>query len=147
MLGVFYCSEKGQATPRNGPAGLSNGRRRRAAGEAGTKCCPQGKGTPWAWHEQGTYSRYLRPDNICFLYIPQSIPRGLRHFLIRHISIFFPNGLQKDTLFLLRAYRTLCRCAFFAPWNAGIGCRSGAVRRPSGLENCLTKFQDWRKSE
>jgi len=46
MLGVFYCSEKGQATPRNGSAGLSHGRRRQAAGEAGTKCCP---------HERGHY--------------------------------------------------------------------------------------------
>ena len=28
MLGVFYCSEKGQAIPRNGSAGLFRGRRR-----------------------------------------------------------------------------------------------------------------------
>ena len=50
MLGVFYCSEKGQAIPRNGSAGLFRGRRRQAAGEAGTKCCPHERG----YHGHGT---------------------------------------------------------------------------------------------
>ena len=34
MLGVFYCSEKGQAIPRNGPAGAYHGRHRQTVGEA-----------------------------------------------------------------------------------------------------------------
>jgi len=38
VLGIFCCSEKGQAIPRDGSAGLFHGRRRQVAGEAGTKC-------------------------------------------------------------------------------------------------------------
>ena len=51
MSGVFYCSEKGQAIRRNGPAGWH----RQAAGEAGTKCCP---------HERGHYGHYTGRERI-----------------------------------------------------------------------------------
>lgn len=50
MLGVFYCSEKGQAIPWNDPAGVYHGRHRQAVGEAGTKCCPHERG----YHGHGT---------------------------------------------------------------------------------------------
>lgn len=57
MLGVFYCSEKGQAIPWNGSAGVYHGRHRQAVGEAGTKCCPHERG----YHGHGT-SREQIPD-------------------------------------------------------------------------------------
>lgn len=104
------------------------------------------KGIPWAWHEQGTGTLHPQPNIILFLYIPQHLG-GLRNFFIRHISISFPNRLQKDTMLLSRAYLRFFGCAFFALWDAGISRCSGAVRRPSSLENCLTKFQDWRESK
>lgn len=50
MLGVFYCSKKGQAVLWNSPARLFSGRRRQAAGEAGTEYCPHERGR----HECGT---------------------------------------------------------------------------------------------
>ena len=59
MLGVFYCSEKGQAIQRNGSAGLFRWWHRQAAGEAGTKCCP---------HERGYYGHCMgwkRISGIC----------------------------------------------------------------------------------
>lgn len=97
MLGVFYCSEKGQAILRNSFDRLSYGRCRQGCRGSRNEMLSLRKGTPCAWHEQGTYSRYPRPDNIDFLYIPQSITRGLRYFFIRHISICFPIRIQKDT--------------------------------------------------
>ena len=144
MLGVFYCSEKGQAVRRNGPAGLP--RRMAPAGCRGSRnemLSPR-KGTLWPLHGLETDFRHPRTNIIFFLYIPQFLPRGLRAFFIRHISILFPDILQKNTLFSLRACLPLCGCAFLAQRNA---CFIGAVRRHSGLENCLTKFQDWRESE
>lgn len=118
MPGVFYCSEKGQAIPqsccrafiRDAPAGCRGSRNEMPS---------PGKGIPWAWHEQGAASLYPRPDNKYFLYIPQSIPRGLRHFFIRYISISFPIMLQKNIVCIKeRGYRD-----------------SGGVRRPSGSGN------------
>ena len=50
MLGVFYCSEKGQAIWRNSPQGFPGRWHRQAAGEAGTKCCPHERG----YHGHGT---------------------------------------------------------------------------------------------
>lgn len=44
MLGVFYCSEKGQAILRKIHVRSSHGGRRQTAGEVGTKCHPQRKG-------------------------------------------------------------------------------------------------------
>ena len=126
MLGVFYCSEKGQAIrgifPWEAPAGCRGSR---------NEMLSPRKGIPWAWHERGTGSRYPRPDKLIFLYIPQFLPRGLRAFFIRHISILFPDIFQKNTLFSLRACLPLCGCAFFAQRNA---CFIGAVRRHSSLE-------------
>ena len=126
-----------RAFPREAPAGCRGSR---------NEMLSPGKGTPWAWHEQGMYSRYPRPDNIYFLYIPQP-QGGLRNFFIRHISISFPNKLQKYTMFLWRAHLGFFGCAFFAISAVGICRRSEAARRPSSLENHLTKFQDWRESE
>lgn len=129
MLGVFYCSEKGQAIrgifPWEAPAGCRGSR---------NEMLSPRKGIPWAWHERGTGSQYPRPDNLIFLYIPQFRTRGLRAFFIRHISISFPNRLQKNTLFLLRAHLGFFRCVFFAFLDAGISRHSGDVRRRSGLE-------------
>ena len=88
------------------PAGCRGGR---------NKMLSPRRGIPWARYEHGTDSRYLQPDNLFFLYIPQFLPRGLRHLFIRHISINSQIRLQKDTLFLLQAHLAFCRCAFFAP--------------------------------
>ena len=60
-----------------------------------------GKGIAWARHEPGIGSRNPRLNIISFLYIPQLFPRGLRAFFIRHISIYFPYEIQKNTWFLL----------------------------------------------
>ncbi len=131
MLGVFYCSEKGQAIPRYGSAGLFRGRRRQGCRGSRNEMLSPGKGIAWPWHGQGTDSRHPQQDIIFFLYIPQFLPRGLRAFFIRHISILFPDILQKNTLFSLRACLPLCRCAFFAPYCARF---TGSVRRHSSLE-------------
>lgn len=132
MLGVFYCSEKGQAISRNGSAGLFHGRCRQGCRGSRNEMLSPGKGITWPWHGQGTDSRHPQQDIIFFQYIPQFLPRGLRAFFIRHISILFPDILQKNTLFSLRACLPLCGCAFFAQRNA---CFTGAVRRHSSLEN------------
>ena len=131
MLGVFYCSEKGQATRRGGPAGLF--RRMTPAGCRGSrnKMLSPRKGTLWPLHGLGTDFRHLQTNIIFFMYIPQFLPRGLRAFFIRHVSILFPDILQKNTLFSLRACLPLCGCVFLAQRNA---CFIGAVRRHSSLE-------------
>ena len=115
MLGVFYCSEKGQAVRRNGPAGLP--RRMAPAGCRGSRnemLSPR-KGTLWPLHGLETDFRHPRTNIIFYLYIPQLLSKGLRAFFIRHISILFPDILQKNTWFSLRAYLGFFRCAFFAP--------------------------------
>ena len=81
MLGVFYCSEKGQAVRRNGPAGLP--RRMTPAGCRGSRnemLSPR-KGTLWPLHGLETDFRHPRTNIIFYLYIPQFLPRGLRAFL------------------------------------------------------------------
>ena len=145
MLGVFYCSEKGQAIPWNSFGRLSGGRRRQGCRGGRNKILSPGKGITWPWHRQGEDSGSL---HILFLlYILQLLSRGLRRFLIRHISVSFPIRLQKNTLFLLRACLPFCGCAFFSRSDTQVFRRSGAVRRPSSPENGLNKFRDWRKME
>lgn len=142
MLGVFYCSVKGQAILRNSPyrtfqwkapAGCRGGR---------NKILSPGKGITWPWHGQGRDSGRLHI--IFFLYIPQLFPRELRRFFLRHISVNSLIRLQNNTLFLLRAYLPFCGCTFFSRSVTHIFRRSGAARRPSSPENCFSKFQDWR---
>ncbi len=141
MLGVFYCSVKGQAILRNSPyrafqwkapAGCRGGR---------NKILSPGKGITWPWHGQGRDSGRL---HISLLYIPQLFPRELRRFFLRHISVNSLIRLQNNTLFLLWAYLPFCGCAFFSRSVAHIFRRSGAAHRPSSPENCFSKFQDWR---
>lgn len=132
MLGVFCCSEKGHAIPRNGSAGLFRGRRRQGCRGSRNKMLSPRKGITWPWHGQGTDSRHSQQQDIIFFpYIPQFLSRGPRDFFIRHISILFPDILQKNTLFSLRACLPLCRCAFFAPYCARF---TGGVHRHSSLE-------------
>ena len=73
------------------------------------------KGDNMAMARAGNGFLILRPDNLYFLYIPQFLPRGLRYFFVRHISINFIFNTLKNTMFLLRAYRAFCRCVFFVP--------------------------------
>ena len=131
MLGVFYCSEKGQAVRRNGPAGLP--RRMAPAGCRGSRnemLSPR-KGTLWPLHGLETDFRHPRTNIIFYLYIPQLLSKGLRAFFIRHISILSPDILQRNTWFSLWACLPLCGCAFFAFWCMRL---TGHVRRRSGLE-------------
>ena len=81
MLGVFYCSEKGQDIRWDGPAGFP--RRMTPAGCRGSrnKMLSPRKGTLWPLHGLGTDFRHLQTNIIFFLYIPQFLPRGLRAFL------------------------------------------------------------------
>lgn len=96
LLGVFCCSRKGQAIPREplqgspgmAPVGCRGGR---------NEMLSPGKGKPWATDGQGTDSRHPEKNTISILYIPQFLPRGQRYFFIRHISIFSPDRLQKNT--------------------------------------------------
>ena len=147
MLGVFYCSEKGQAILRNSlyrafkrkaPAGCRGGRNRMLSPRKGTTCACQGPGLDF---------RYSQFNIIFYLYIPQLLLKGLRHFFVRRISIKFLIKLQKNTVFSLRACLPFCGCAFFSCTVTYIFCHLGAVRRPSSPENCFSKFQDWRKTE
>ena len=131
MLGVFCCSEKGHAIRRDSLQGFPKGSRRQGCRGSQNEMLSPGKGITWPWHGQGTDSRHPQQDIIFFLYIPQLLSKGLRAFFIRHISILFPDILQKNTLFSLRACLPLCGCAFLAQRNA---CFIGAVRRHSSLE-------------
>lgn len=144
LLGVFFCSKKGQAILRDSPYRAF--RREAPAGCRGSrnKMLSPGKGITWPWYGQGRDSSCLHI--IFLLYIPQLLLRGLRTFFIRHISALFPDKLQKNTVFSLRAHLPFCGCAFFSFSAAYIFC-SGSVRLPSSPENCFSKFQDWRKTE
>ena len=62
LPGVFCCSKKGQAMPIEGSRRDFHKAPPADSEEARTECCPQRKGIPWAWHEQGTGSRYPWPD-------------------------------------------------------------------------------------
>ncbi len=83
-----------------------------------------GKGIAWAWNRPGVDFRHPKLDIIFFLYIPQFLPKGLRAFFIRHISICFLIRLQKNTVFSLRACLPFCGCAFFALWHGISGCNT-----------------------
>lgn len=115
LPGVFCCSRKGQAIRRNRFLKLS--RRMAPAGCRGSRngMLSPGKGTTWPLNGLEPDSRQPLTNIIFFLYIPQPLLRGLRYFMIRHVSANFTINLLKDTLFLLRAYRAFCRCAFFVP--------------------------------
>lgn len=145
MLGVFYCSEKGQATPRNGSAGLSHGRRRQAAGEAGTKCCPQERG----YHGHGT-SGELAPDTHGQTSYFFCTYRGLQGdcgiFLFDTFLSLFPTDYKRIQCFYDRRTWNSSGALFLRFWLQASAAVQGPCA-PSGLENCLTKFQDWRKSE
>ncbi len=106
MLGVFYCSEKGQAIPQ----GCSSGRRRQGCRGSRNEMLSPGKGITWPWHGLGTDFRHPQTNIIFFPYIPQFLPRELRAFFIQHISILFPDIIQKNTWFSLRACLPLCGC-------------------------------------
>ncbi len=133
MLGVFYVQRKDM--PSDGtvcktflweaPAGCRGSR---------NKMLSPRKGIPWAWHGQGTDSRHQQQDIIFFQYIPQFLPKGLRTFFVRHISIIFPYRLQNGTMILRQTHLEFFRCAFFALLAAGISRRSEAVRRRFSLE-------------
>ena len=112
MLGVFYCSEKGQAIPRNGPAGLSHGRHRQAAGEAGTKCCPQERGH----HGHGT-SRELAPDThgqtSYFFYTYRSFSQGGRGIFLFDIFLSFSKTDHKRIHYFYQGRACHCAGALF----------------------------------
>lgn len=124
--GCFLLFKERTGRPRDFPMGGTS----RLRGSRNEISSPR-KGRSWAWHEQGIRSQYPRPDNLYFLYIPQFLPRGLRAFFIRHISILSPDILQRNTWFSLWACLPLCGCAFFAFWCMRL---TGHVRRRSGLE-------------
>ena len=104
MSGVFYCSEKGQAIRRNGPAGWH----RQAAGEAGTKCCPQERG----YHGHGT-SGELAPDthgqtSYFFCTYRSSFQGGCGLFLF-DTFLFYPRTYYKGIHGF--HYGRACHCA------------------------------------
>ena len=117
---VFSCSEKGQVLLWMNIAQFCHKRHRQAAGEGRNRMLSPWKGITCPWHRQGTYSGHLYI--IFFLYIPQFLLKELRYSFIRHISALFPDKLQKDTLFLLRACLPFCGCAFFSFLAAYIFC-------------------------
>ncbi len=106
MLGVFYCSEKGQAiTCLRDSAG-------RLPGKPEQNAVPmKGDTMAIAWAGNG----FPPPaDKHHILSVHTAVPsKGAAGFFIRHISIYSPNRIQKNTWFLLWAYLPLCGCAFF----------------------------------
>ena len=108
MLGVFYCSEKGQAVRRNGPAGLP--RRMTPAGCRGSRnemLSPR-KGTLWPLHGLETDFRHPRTNIIFYLYIPQFLPRELRAFLFDTFLFYSQTYYKRIHDF---HYGRACHCA------------------------------------
>ena len=104
MLGVFYCSEKGQAVP----AGLP--RRMAPAGCRGSRnemLSPR-KGTLWPLHGLETDFRHPRTNIIFYLYIPQFLPRGLRAFLFDTFLFYSQTYYKRIHDF---HYGRACHCA------------------------------------
>ena len=95
------------------PQGFPAGWRRQGCRGSRNEMLSPGKGITWPWHGQGTDSCHPQQDIIYFLYIPQFLPRGLRTFFIRHISVRFPIRIQKNTAFSIWVCLPLCGCAFF----------------------------------
>ena len=114
FAGCFLLFKERTGHPAGAPPGIPRAAPAGCRGSRNEMLSP-GKGKPWATDGQGTDSRHPEQNTISILYIPQFLPRGQRYCFIRHISIFSPDSLQKNTLFSHQAYRLCGGCAFFAP--------------------------------
>lgn len=117
MLGVFYCSKKGHAIRRDSLQGFPNGRRRQAAGEAGTKCCPQKRG----YHGHGT-SGELAPDTHCqtsYFFLHTAASRGTAEFFYSTHFYLFPNKNTKRHMVFITGVPDTLPVRFFCALKRG----------------------------
>ena len=142
MLGVFYCSEKGQAILRNSPARLSGRGAGRLPGKPEQNAVPR-KGDNMALARAG---KGFQPPAYIFIVHTAAPIKGAAAFFSSTYFCQFPDQITKGYIFLLRAHLPFCGCAFFSRSVTHIFRHSGVARHPSSPENCFSKFQDWRET-
>ena len=140
MLGVFYCSEKGQAIayPQDGTGRLSGKPERNAVPTKGDTMgmARAGNRFPIPATRQSIFSVHTAVHS-----------KGTAEFFYSTHFYLFPNKNTKKYIAFITGVSGTLSVRFFCALKRGHQPPLRSRAPPSSLENCLTKFQDWRKSE
>lgn len=139
MLGVFYCSEKGQAIayPQDGTGRLPGKPERNAVPRKGDT---MGMARAGSWLPIPTARHHI-------FSLHTAASRGTAEFFYSTHFYLFPNENTKNHIVFITGAPGTLTARFFCALGCGHRPPFRGRAPPSGLGSCLTKFQDWRESE
>ena len=141
LPGVFCCSRKGQAILREG----SGGRHRQAPGKPERNAVPR-KGDTMGMARAGNWLPIPTARHHIFS-VHTAASRGTAEFFYSTHFYLFPNKNTKRHLVFITGVPDTLPVRFFCVLKRRHQPPYRSRAPPSSLENCLTKFQDWRESE